>query len=167
MVGNFCNRPACRIRNRRRRHDNNMTLRKKKTPRASQHYMGWRAGQKSLLLPVAGEFFLLTLPFIERGNRPSGTGRNLSDLPTNQASESQSVNTRSFPVTFLRDKPEQRPLAAELRVLLQSGFSSESFARKAVRAHHHLLDCSACRAACLCATGGGASPFNISHRMRL
>src|SRR5882762_5112789 len=69
MVGNFCNRTACRIRNRRRRHDNNMTLRKKKPPRASQHYMGWRTGQKSLLLPVAGEFFLLTLPFIERANR--------------------------------------------------------------------------------------------------
>src|SRR5258708_38742043 len=72
MVGNFSNRTACRIRNRRRRHDNNMTLRKKKTPRASQHYMGWRAGQKSLLLPVAGEFFLLTLPFIERAYRRSG-----------------------------------------------------------------------------------------------
>ena len=43
-----------------------MTLRKKKTPRASQHCMGWRARQKYLLLPVAGEFFLLTLPFIER-----------------------------------------------------------------------------------------------------
>ena len=69
MVANFCDRTACRIRNRRRRHDNNMTLRKKKTPRASQHYMGWRAEQKSLLLPVAGEFFLLTLPFIERRNR--------------------------------------------------------------------------------------------------
>src|ERR1700738_1249457 len=73
MVGNFCNRTACRIRNRRRRHDNNMTLRKKKTPRASQHYMGWRAGQTSLLLPVAGEVFLLTLPFIERGYRTSGS----------------------------------------------------------------------------------------------
>src|SRR5580693_8465803 len=71
MVGTFRNRTACRIRNRRRRHDNNMTLRKKKNPRASQHYMGWRAGQKSLLLPVAGEFFLLTLPFIERGYRTS------------------------------------------------------------------------------------------------
>jgi len=67
MVGNFSNRTACRIRNRRRRHDSNMTLRKKKAPRASQHYMGWRAGQKFLLLPVAGESFLLTLPFIERG----------------------------------------------------------------------------------------------------
>src|SRR4029077_5390783 len=71
MVGNFCNRTACRIRNRRRRHDHNMTLRKKKNPRASQHYMGWRARQKSLLLPVAGEFFLLTLPFIERAYRTS------------------------------------------------------------------------------------------------
>jgi hypothetical protein len=48
-----------------------MTPRKKKTPRASQQYLGWRAGQKSLLLPVAGEFFLLTLPFIERRYRPN------------------------------------------------------------------------------------------------
>src|SRR5271156_3731230 len=64
MVGNFCHRTAC-IRNRRRRHDNNMILRKKRTPRASQHYVGWRAWQRSLLLPVAGEFFLLTLPSIE------------------------------------------------------------------------------------------------------
>jgi hypothetical protein len=31
--------------------------------------MGWRAGQKSLLLSVAGEFFPLTLPVIERANR--------------------------------------------------------------------------------------------------
>src|SRR5258707_4581420 len=83
MVGNFCNRTACRIRNRRRRHDDNMTLRKKKNPRASQHYLGWRAGQKSLLLPVAGEFFLLTLPFIERGYRPSGfpIARRISSWP--------------------------------------------------------------------------------------
>src|SRR4029077_20823612 len=65
----FATRTACRIRNRRRRHDGNVTLRKKRTPRASLHYMGWSAGQKSLLLPVAGEFFLLTLPFIERRNR--------------------------------------------------------------------------------------------------
>jgi len=46
--------------------DSNMNLRRKRTPRASQHYVGWRAWQKSLLLPVAGEFFPLTLPFIER-----------------------------------------------------------------------------------------------------
>jgi hypothetical protein len=83
MVGTFCNRTACRIRNRRRRHDNNMTLQKKKTSRASQHYMGWRAGQKSLLLPVAGEFFLLTLPFIERGYRKLRVpGRQMSGNPT-------------------------------------------------------------------------------------
>jgi hypothetical protein len=31
--------------------------------------MGWRDRQKSLLLPVAGEIFLLTLPFIERPYR--------------------------------------------------------------------------------------------------
>ena len=69
MVGIFCNRTACRIRNRRPRHDSNMDRRKKRTPRASQHYRGWRAWQKSLLLPVAGEIFLLTLPFIERPYR--------------------------------------------------------------------------------------------------
>src|SRR5467141_3905779 len=34
MVGNFCNRTACRIRNRRPRHDNNMTLRKKENPKS-------------------------------------------------------------------------------------------------------------------------------------
>src|ERR1700682_953110 len=81
MVGNFCNRTACRIRNRRRRHDNNMTLRKKKTPRASQHYMGWRARQKSLLLPVAGEFFLLTLPFIERAYRRCAPAVGVDERP--------------------------------------------------------------------------------------
>jgi hypothetical protein len=63
-----------------------MTLRKKKTPRASQHYMGWRAGQKSLLLPVAGEFFPLTLPFIERAYRRCEVLlRQLSDYPTYRA----------------------------------------------------------------------------------
>jgi hypothetical protein len=49
-----------------------MNLRKKRTLRASLHYIGWRARQKSLLLPVAGEVFLLTLPFIERAYRPCG-----------------------------------------------------------------------------------------------
>jgi hypothetical protein len=58
----------------------NMTLREKKTPRASQHSMGWRARRKSLLLPVAGEVFLLTLPFIERGYRVLRPAR-LSELP--------------------------------------------------------------------------------------
>src|SRR5450755_3035960 len=44
----------------------NMNLRKRRTPRASQHYVGWRVGQQPLLFPVAGEVFPLTLPFIER-----------------------------------------------------------------------------------------------------
>ena len=47
--------------------------------------MGWRAGQKSLLLPVAGEVFLLTLPFIERRYRRSAIGKNqMSGFPTNR-----------------------------------------------------------------------------------
>ncbi len=68
----LCNRTACRIRTRRRRHDSNMTLRKKRTPGASLNYVGWRAWQTSLLLPVAGEVFPLTLPFIERRYRKIG-----------------------------------------------------------------------------------------------
>src|SRR6516225_1376026 len=42
-----------------------------KTPRASQHDIGWKAQQTFSLLPVAGEIFLLTSPFIERGYRKS------------------------------------------------------------------------------------------------
>jgi hypothetical protein len=61
-----------------------MTLRKKKNPRASQHYMGWRDRQKSLLLPVAGEFFLLTLPFIERAYRKSEALLQIFGNPTTQ-----------------------------------------------------------------------------------
>ena len=83
----LCNRTACRIRNRRRRHDSNMNLRKKKNPKASQHYMGWRAGHQSVLLPVAGEVFLLTLPFIERRNRLSEVLLYFSGNPTTQALE--------------------------------------------------------------------------------
>ncbi len=60
-------------------------LQKMPTPRASQHYRGWRAWQKSLLLPVAGEIFLLTLPFIERSYRPSKVlVRHMSGYATNQ-----------------------------------------------------------------------------------
>ncbi|MGC1594305.1 MAG: hypothetical protein WA774_03050, partial [Candidatus Acidiferrales bacterium] len=36
------------------------------------HYLGWRDRQKSLLFPVAGKVFLLTLPFIERPYRTNG-----------------------------------------------------------------------------------------------
>src|SRR5271156_2557925 len=79
MVGIFCNRTACRIRNRRRRHDSKMKRRKKRTPRACQHYLGWRDEQKSLLLPVAGKVFLLTLPFIERRYRKLNLSFRLGD----------------------------------------------------------------------------------------
>jgi hypothetical protein len=44
--------------------------------------MGWRDRQKSLLLPVAGEIFLLTLPFIERRNRTSEVMLYLSNNAT-------------------------------------------------------------------------------------
>jgi hypothetical protein len=49
--------------------------------------MGWRAGQKSLLLPVAGEFFLLTLPFIERRYRPNEVLLYISGEATTQELE--------------------------------------------------------------------------------
>jgi hypothetical protein len=42
-----------------------MNLQKEKTPRASQHDMGWIAPRTTSLSPVAGEVFLLTIPFIE------------------------------------------------------------------------------------------------------
>ena len=77
--------------------DSNMNLRRKRTPRASQHYVGWRAGQKSVLLPVAGEFFPLTLPFIERGNRTSSVPR-VADEDDRGAGNSYSA-TR-FPVSL-------------------------------------------------------------------
>src|SRR5258707_13068329 len=95
MVGNFSNRTACRIRNRRRRHDNNMTLRKKKTPRAYQHYMGWRAGQKSLVLPVAGEFFLLTLPFIEQKGHSGCDGVNAATAQRAPQRETQETSDQN------------------------------------------------------------------------
>src|SRR6266481_5551771 len=47
-----------------------MNLRKRENPRTSLNDTGWRAWRTSSLLPVAGEVFLLTLPFIERANRP-------------------------------------------------------------------------------------------------
>ena len=52
--------------------------------------MGWRVGQKSLLLPVAGEFFPLTLPFIEQP-LPEKVSVPISDLATKPASWITSV----------------------------------------------------------------------------
>jgi len=46
-----------------------MNLEKEKGPRVSQHHMGWNAQRIFLLLPAAGEIFVLTFPFIERGNQ--------------------------------------------------------------------------------------------------
>ncbi len=57
----------------RRRYDSTMNLRKRKTHSVSSHYWGWTARPSSLRLPVAGEAFVLTSPFIERGNRTSLT----------------------------------------------------------------------------------------------
>ena len=50
-----------------RRCDGNMNLRKRKTHRVSLHYWGWTAN--TLCFAVAGEAFVLTSPFIERGYR--------------------------------------------------------------------------------------------------
>ena len=61
------------FRNRKRRHAKEMNLEKEKGPRASQHDMGWNAQRTFPLLPVAGDIFLLTFPFIERRNRPCGS----------------------------------------------------------------------------------------------
>jgi hypothetical protein len=44
----------------------NLQKEKREPPRASHHHAGWIAWRTPLLLPVAGELFLLTLPFIER-----------------------------------------------------------------------------------------------------
>jgi hypothetical protein len=49
-----------------------MNLPKEKNPRALLHDMGWRAQRTCSLLPVAGDLFPLTLPFIERRYRPCG-----------------------------------------------------------------------------------------------
>jgi hypothetical protein len=45
-----------------------MNLQKEKA-RASQHYVGWRGRKHPCFFQSQGEFFFLTLPFIERANR--------------------------------------------------------------------------------------------------
>jgi hypothetical protein len=45
-----------------------MNLQKEKA-RASQHYMGWRERKHPCFFQSLEEFFLLALPFIERGYR--------------------------------------------------------------------------------------------------
>ena len=53
----------------RRRHRNSMNLRRRQIHSASLRYLGWTARRFSQRLPVAGESFLLTSPFIERRYR--------------------------------------------------------------------------------------------------
>ena len=65
MVDTFQPHSLSCFRSRKRRHDNEMNLEKEKGPRVSQHHMGWNARRTFPLLPVAGEIFLLTFPFIE------------------------------------------------------------------------------------------------------
>src|SRR5215475_12743821 len=68
-----------------RRHHNRMNPPRTRTPRASQHEMGWKAPRTFPLLPVAGEFFLLTFPFIERGYRQVAASTHLDGKRTNPA----------------------------------------------------------------------------------
>jgi hypothetical protein len=46
-----------------------MNARKRQNYSASLRYLGWTARPSDLRLPVAGEVFLLTSPFIERRYR--------------------------------------------------------------------------------------------------
>src|SRR6516164_10628267 len=63
MVDTFQPRRLSCFRIRKRRRENRMNQEKTKTPKPSQHDMGWKAQRTFSLLPVAGEIFLLTLPF--------------------------------------------------------------------------------------------------------
>ena len=54
-----------------RRHENRMNREETKTPKPRQHEIGWKVQRTFPLLPVAGQMFLLTFPFIEPGYRPS------------------------------------------------------------------------------------------------
>src|SRR6516225_6460461 len=63
MVDTFQPRRLSCFRIRKRRHEDRMNQEKTKTPKPSQHDMGWKAQRTFPLLPVAGEIFLLTFPF--------------------------------------------------------------------------------------------------------
>src|SRR5271155_2078431 len=73
MVGNL--RPHCLFASEteRRRHANEMNLRKRENHGNSIQHKGWMARRIPPLAPVVGELFFLTSPFIERGNRTSLT----------------------------------------------------------------------------------------------
>src|SRR5262249_53931151 len=93
--------------------------------RASQHYMGWREGKHLGSFQSQEDSFFLTLPFIERANRPCGVGHSRSDVPkwkerTVRAPEKSretsrlSPSPRSFgfqwPTLLL---PRNRPLSSQ------------------------------------------------------
>ena len=63
MVDTFQPRGLFSVRIQKRRHDHGMKRPRTKSPRASQHYVGWKAHRIFLLPPVAGGVFLLTFPF--------------------------------------------------------------------------------------------------------
>jgi len=79
MVGIY-NHAACLRQKRKASSPQKMNHPEEKNPRASQHDMGWKARRTNPLLPVAGEIFPLTFPFIERANLPSLTMSALSNL---------------------------------------------------------------------------------------
>ena len=111
MVDTFQPRSLSSFRNRKRRHDNKMNLQKEETPRALQHDMGWRARRTFSLLPVAGETFLLTLPFIERAYRKGGyRDQDAWKLPWRlpRLKKQQAPNASSEPIRGCADLPVAR-----------------------------------------------------------
>ena len=73
----------------------------------------------------------------------------------------RSVTARAFPSTNPRGEPKQCFPGCRAVRSLRSSLSSECVVRSDVSLHHQLLDCSACRAAWLCATGGVATPAGV------
>ena len=80
--------------------------------------MGWRAGQKSLLLPVAGEVFLLTLPFIERAYRRLSEFLVRKHAHTSLAQTAGPVQTQSGPHDY-------KPAAKKPLPMIHVGYLDE------------------------------------------
>src|SRR6516225_6247651 len=101
MVDTFQPRRLSCFRIRKRRHEDRMNQEKTKTPKPSQHDMGWKAQRTFPLLPVAGEIFLLTFPFyrtaLGRTNPrrgATGTQPQLRDSPSPPADVGASFRVR-------------------------------------------------------------------------
>src|SRR5262245_44702514 len=83
MVDTIQPRSLSSFRTQKRRHDHRMNRLGTENPRASRHYVGWKAPQIFLLLPVAGEVFPLTFPFYRTALPPTcGLVLRLCDLPS-------------------------------------------------------------------------------------